>query len=79
MTDLWQSLSKADFSHLSVVSERWELPFNAPDAKSGLEQLVEGILNSQKLTAIQEFLSSEELEALYWLDSQGGKTYWDHF
>ena len=46
MTDLKQSLLGADFSHLRAVAESWKLPFDAPDAREGLDQLTEGLLKT---------------------------------
>jgi len=80
MTDLKQSLIKADFSHLKAVAEKWEIsPFDPPDARSGLEQLVEALLNSDLSSRIAEILEREETEALLWLDARGGREHWDHF
>jgi len=65
MTDLKQSLIKADFSHLKAVAEKWEIsPFDPPDARSGLEQLVEALLNSDLSSRIAEILAS----ALIWIE-----------
>jgi len=79
MTDLRQSLSKADFSHLKVVTEGWRLDLTAPDARGALTQLVDHLLGSEILTDLRNMLSPEDQEALLWLDAQGGKALWDHF
>ena len=79
MTDLCQSLSKADFSHLKAVAEGWELKLTAPDARGGLTQLVDHLLGSDIFNDLRNTLSPEDQEALLWLDAQGGKALWDHF
>lgn len=79
MTDLRQSLSKADFSHIKAVAEGWELKFTAPDARGGLTQLVDHLLGSDIFNDLRNTLSPEDQEALLWLDAQGGKALWDHF
>ncbi len=79
MTNLRQSLIKSEFSHLKVVAEKWELPFNAPDARQGLDLLVGALFNSKKLLNIKNILSADEKEALVWLDDRNGRESWDHF
>ena len=79
MTDLRQSLIKSEFSYLKAVAEKWELPFNAPDARQGLDQLVESLLVSNKLSDLGTILSAQEKEALIWLDDREGREVWDHF
>lgn len=79
MTDLRQSLIKSEFSYLKVVAEKWELDFDAPDARQGLDLFVGTLFNSQKLVNLQQFLSPEEIEALVWLDDRNGREVWDHF
>ncbi len=79
MTDLRQSLIKSEFSYLKAVAEKWELPFTAPDARQGLDQLVESLLVSDKLTNLDLILTAKEKEALIWLDDRQGREVWDHF
>jgi hypothetical protein len=79
MTDLRQSLLKADFSHLKAVAAKWNLPFTAPDARVGLKQLVSGILNPGFISLIPDILTEEEREALLWLDARGGKELRDRY
>ncbi len=79
MTDLRQSLIKSEFSHLKVVAEKWELPFDAPDARQGLDLLVGALFTSKKLANLKNILSAEEIEALVWLDDRNGRESWDHF
>ncbi len=79
MTDLWHSLHRSEFSYLKAVAESWGLPFNAPDARQGVDQLAEVLLASDLLLGIKEILSKEELQALLWLDQQGGRAPWDQF
>ena len=79
MTDLRQSLIKSEFSYLKVVAEKWELPFDAPDARQGMELLAETLFASNKLADLGNILSSEEREAIIWLDDRNGKETWDHF
>jgi len=79
MTDLRQSLIKSEFSHLKVVAEKWELSFDAPDARQGLDLLVGALFTSKKLANLKNILSAEEIEALVWLDDRNGRESWDHF
>jgi len=79
MTDLRQSLIKSEFSHLKVVAEKWELPFDAPDARQGLDLLVGALFTSKKLVDLTNILAAEEIEALVWLDDRNGRESWDHF
>ncbi len=79
MTDLRQSLIKSEFSHLKVVAEKWELPFNAPDARQGLDLLVDSLFASDKLADLENILSGEEAEALIWLDDRDGREVWSQF
>ena len=79
MTDLRQSLTKSEFSYLKVVAEKWELPFEAPDVRRGIELLAETLFASNKLADLGNILSSEEREAIIWLDDRNGRETWDHF
>lgn len=79
MTDLRQSLIKSEFSYLKAVAEKWELPFNAPDARQGLDLLVDALFASKRLTDLKNILSPEEIKALVWLDDRNGREVWDHF
>jgi hypothetical protein len=79
MTDLRQSLSKADLGHLKVVAEGWGLNLTAPDARGALTQLVDHLHGSEILNDLRKVLSLKDQEALLWLDTQGGKALWDHF
>ena len=79
MTDLRQSLIKADFSHLKALAEIWQLSFDAPNAREGLDLFVESLLNSPNLSKIHEILTPEEQSALLWLEDRGGKEHWDRF
>jgi hypothetical protein len=79
MTDLRQSLIKSEFSYLKVVAEKWKLPFDAPDARQGLDLLVERLLASKKLADLKNILSPKGIEALVYLDDREGREIWDHF
>ena len=79
MTDLRQSLLKADFSHIKVVAEQWDLNLSAPDAREGLTQLVDQLLGPEIFDDLRIILSERDQDALLWLDAQGGKALWDHF
>ncbi len=79
MTDLRHSLLNAEFSYLKVVAENWEIPFSAPDARQGVDQLVELLFASRKLEQLGKILKSEEVEALIWLDEKSGQVAWDRF
>jgi hypothetical protein len=68
-----------DYNHLKIVAEKWRLPFTAPDAREGVKQLVEHLLDFETLQEILETLTSPEKEALLWLDSLDGKEPWPHF
>jgi len=79
MTNLRQSLLKSEFSYLKAVAEKWEFPFDAPDARQGLDLLAETLFASNKLADLENILSQEEIEALVWLDDRNGRETWDHF
>ncbi len=79
MPDLRSSLSRMDFNQLKIVAEKWRLPFSAPDAREGVNQLVDHLLDFGALQEILETLTSPEKEALLWLDSLDGKDPWPHF
>jgi hypothetical protein len=79
MADLWHALHKSDLSYLKFVAEKWDLPFSAPDARQGVDQLTESLLDSGVLLKVDELLTQEEKDALIWLDHQGGKADWDQF
>ncbi len=74
-----QIITKMDFSHLKIVAEQWRLPFSAPDARIGLDQLVEHLLTNDLILEIREVLTDKEKEALLWLDSLDGKEPWIQF
>lgn len=77
MTDLWHSLLKSEYSYLKIVAEKWGLKFTAPDAREGVDQLTEALLEKDFLPGMLENLGSQEREALIWMDDQGGKIPWD--
>jgi len=79
MTDLRQSLIKSEFSYLKAVAGKWELPFDAPDARQGVDLLVDALFASNKLADLKNILSADEVEALIWLDEHNGREIWDHF
>ncbi len=79
MPDLRNSLSRMDFNQLKIVAEKWKLPFSAPDAREGVNQLVAHLLDFGVLQETLETLTSLEKEALLWLDSMDGKEPWPHF
>ncbi|NOQ38838.1 MAG: hypothetical protein GQ562_00830 [Anaerolineales bacterium] len=79
MPDLRNSLSRMDFNQLKIVAEKWRLPFSAPDAREGVNQLIDHLLDFGALQEILETLTTPEKEALLWLDSLDGKEPWTHF
>ncbi|MGB2954553.1 MAG: hypothetical protein WBB64_01155 [Anaerolineales bacterium] len=79
MPDLRNSLSRMDFNQLKIVAEKWRLPFSAPDAREGVNQLIDHMLVFGALQEILENLTTLEKEALLWLDSVDGKEPWTHF
>ena len=79
MPDLRNSLSRMDFNQLKIVAEKWRLPFSAPDAREGVNQLIDHLLDFGALQEILETLTTPEKEALLWLDSLDGKEPWIHF
>jgi hypothetical protein len=79
MTDLYQSLLNAEFSFLKAVAEKWELPFEAADARQGLDFLVETLLGSELLSNLDVVLTEKEKKALVWLDDKGGQEVWGPF
>jgi len=79
MPDLRNSLSRMDFNQLKIVAEKWRLPLTAPDAREGVNQLIDHLLDIGTLQEILETLTTPEKEALLWLDSLDGKEPWPHF
>lgn len=79
MTDLWHALHKSDLSYLKIVADQWELVFSAPDARQGVDQLAQRLLESDVLLEVDGILTEGEREALIWLDGQGGRAPWDQF
>jgi hypothetical protein len=79
MTDLYQSLSGADYSYLKIVADNWGFPFRARDVREGLDQLVNDLLSEHLISQAPERITSQEQEILLWLELQGGKELWDHF
>jgi len=79
MPDLRHSLSRMDFNQLKIVAGKWKLPFSAPDAREGVNQLIDHLLDFRNLQEILDTLTSPEKEALLWLDSLDGKEPWPHF
>jgi len=79
MPDLRNSLSRMDFNQLEIVAEKWGLPFSAPDAREGVNQLIDHLLDFGALQEILETLTTPEKEALLWLDSLDGKEPWTQF
>lgn len=79
MTDLWHSLLKSEFSYLRIIAEKWGFPFTAPDVREGIDQVSEALLNGGILTGLAEILEPDQINALTWLDNQGGRAAWDHF
>jgi hypothetical protein len=77
MTDLWHSLLKSEYGYLRIVAEKWGFDFTAPDAREGIDLVVEGMLKDDLLSSITETLEPPEQEVLIWLDGQGGKLPWD--
>jgi hypothetical protein len=68
-----------DFNQLKIVAEKWRLPFSAPDAREGVNQLIDHLLDFGALQEILETLTTPEKEALLWLDSLDGKEPWTQF
>ena len=64
---------------MKVIAEKWELPFEAPDARQGLDMLVDALFASDKLADLENNLSEDEKKALIWLDNRNGRETWDHF
>jgi hypothetical protein len=79
MTNLWHSLLKSEYSYLKIIAEKWGIAFTAPDAREGIDQVVNALLNGDILAGITGILDPQEQEALTWLDDQGGRIAWDHF
>ncbi len=77
MTDLWHSLLKSEYSYLKIIAERWGFDFTAADAREGIDQLTDALLEGDILSAITEILSPEEQQVLIWLDDQGGRVPWE--
>ena len=78
MIDLWHSLLKTEYSYLKIVAEKWGFAFTARDAREGIDQVTDALLQGDFLKEITQILDPQEQEVLVWLDELGGKTPWDH-
>lgn len=79
MPDLFQSLHRADFGHLKIIAEKWNLPLEAPDARRAREELVEGILDRETFLRGVEELREPAREVLKNLEREGGRIRWFRF
>ncbi len=79
MTDLRQSLIDADLSHIRAIADSWGIVLDAPDARRALDELVTHLISSGRLVKLDRILSSDEIDALVWLNRQGGREPWNHF
>lgn len=79
MLDLTQSLKGRDLGHLYIVGELWGLELHAPDARSGLQQLVLFLLDRHNAEETIEVLPSEARAALDDLLQNQGRLPWTLF
>jgi hypothetical protein len=79
MPDLFQSLHQADYGHLKILADKWNLTLEAPDARQARVELVELILDRKVFLAGLEALQGQARETLIRLEEEGGRIRWFRF
>jgi len=79
MPNLAQSLHGQDLGHLKIIAEFWGVELAAPDARSGLAQLTEALLDPQLVAELCEALPEDSRAALGALQAEGGRLPWPQF
>jgi hypothetical protein len=79
MPDFVQSLQGRDFSHLKIVAELWGVELNASNAKEGLQQLAEAVLDAAQIEEMLEVLPDTARQAWQELRENQGRINWPVF
>lgn len=79
MPDLYQSFQGADFGHLKIIAEKWNLSLDAPDVRQAREELAAGILKREVFLPGLERLSEAARKALLRLEENEGRVRWFRF
>jgi hypothetical protein len=79
MPDLIQTLEDADLGLLRMIAGAWGLDLNAPDARTALPQLIEGLHDAALVKEILDVLPPDAHEALKMLLSNDGHLTWAMF
>lgn len=79
MPDFIQSLHGRDFSHLKIVAELWGLELNASNAKEGLQQLAEAVLDPAQIEETLDVLPDTARQAWQDLRENQGRINWPVF
>ncbi len=79
MPDLQHTLQGHDLGFLRMVAEAWGIELNAPDAYSGLPQLVQALVDRSHIVDLLETLPSEARAALDELLEHEGRLSWAIF
>lgn len=76
---LSQSLQGRDLGHLKIIAQCWELEFDAPDGRVGLQRLVELLLKREHLVQVVKKLPAGAQAALADLYANQGRMSWALF
>jgi hypothetical protein len=79
MPDLSQSLQGRDLGHLRIVAQSWGIELNAPDARIGLQRLLQAMLERRAVHDMVEALPAEAHAALNDLLFHEGRLSWPLF
>ena len=76
MPTLIQSLHGHDLGHLRIIAEHWGVELNAPNARTGLAELTQAILDQSLVAEITAALSPDAQSALRLLLNSDGRLPW---
>ena len=79
MPDLCTSLQGKDLGFLRIIAEHWELEFDAPDARIGLQRIIPQMLDKENILDLIERLPSDTRSALEDLFLNDAKLSWSLF
>lgn len=79
MPDLQHTLQEHDLGFLKIVAEAWGIELNAPDAYTGLPQLVQILVDRTHIVDLLETLPAEARAALDELLAHEGRLSWAIF
>lgn len=79
MPDLFESLQGRDLGFLRIVADLWDLEFNAPDARVGLQRLLPLLLDPDNFRIMVDSLPSQARQALDDLLQNEGRDTWATF